>query len=118
MTINKIRLGACAGLLGLYAVAACSTSDQASETAAPAVPREVRTDAERRAIYRSGGHSTAVPDATPNRMGLGEHASEINRRKRPETLNTNAPNNTTTKTRYERLDYDFDIPFDSSRARP
>ena len=86
-------------------------SDQTAETAAPAaVPTEVRTDADRRAIYNSNGaaidNGYAVPDATPNRVRLGEQAADINRQKRIENLNTNDPNNTTPETRMQRLNYD------------
>ena len=87
---------------------ACTASEQSAETANPsAVPSEVRTDADRRAIYNSNGTgSSAVPDATPNRMRLGEQAADINRQKRIENANTNDPNNTTPETRLRRLGYD------------
>ncbi|GAC1376001.1 MAG: hypothetical protein NVSMB30_20870 [Hymenobacter sp.] len=92
-----------AGLLS-----ACTASEQSAETAAPpAVPTEVRTDADRRAIYNSNGatpgSSSAVPDATPNRMRLGEQAADINRQKRIENVNTNDPNTSTPETRLQRL---------------
>jgi hypothetical protein len=45
-----------------------------------------------------------IPDATPNTLRLGEQASDINRLKRPETLNTNDANITTTETRMQRID--------------
>ena len=95
---------------------ACSVSEQTSEKAAPtSVPTTVRTDADRRAIYNSNGAGTnsAVPDATPNRMRLGEQAAEINRQKRIENVNTNDPNNTTPETRLQRLNYD--PPVDTTR---
>jgi|GEM_PF-995523 len=107
------------------ALAACSASELSSETAAPraesaavpltetatpgVVPTAVNSDADRRAIYnanaaRGAAPAVAVPDATPNTMRLGEQASDINRLKRPETLNTNDPNTTTTETRMRRID--------------
>ena len=95
-------------LLGTGFVA-CTATDQRAETAAPAaVPTEVRTDADRRAIYNSNGSGTnsAVPDATPNRVRLGEQAADINRQKRIENINTNDPNTTTPETRLRRLNYD------------
>ena len=84
---------------------ACTAAEQPTESAAPGtpLPTEVRTDADRRAIYNSGGANSAVPDATPNRMRLGEQASEINRAKRIENVNTNDPNTTTPETRLQRL---------------
>ena len=88
---------------------ACTASEQPAETANPsAVPSQVRTDADRRAIYNSNGSSgrSAVPDATPNRVRLGEQAADINRQKRIENTNTNDPNNTTPETRLRRLGYD------------
>lgn len=92
------------------ALAACSASERTTETSAPrAVPTEVTTDADRRAIYnanatRGTAPAAAVPDATPNTLRLGEQASDINRLKRPESLNTNDPNTTTNETRMQRLD--------------
>lgn len=86
---------------------ACTASEQTAERATPsAVPREVQTDADRRAIYNSNGSSSAVPDATPNRMRLGEQAADINRKKRIENTNTDDPNNTSPETRLRRLSYD------------
>jgi len=91
-------------------LAACSATERTAETAAPrAVPTEVVTDADRRAIYNSNAPAGAasrapVPDATPNTQRLGEQASDINRLKRPETLNTNDANITTTETRMRRID--------------
>jgi hypothetical protein len=95
-------------LLATTCLMGCSVSDQTSETATPAaVPTTVRTDADRRAIYNSNGVPSrggyAVPDATPNRVRLGEQAAEINRDKRIENVNTDDPNNTTTETRLRRL---------------
>ena len=93
-------------LLLLPLLTACTTTDQAAEfRAAPGpVPTQVRTDADRRAIYANGRdtRSSAVPDATPNTQRLGEQASDINRRKRIETLNTNDPNTTSPETRVRR----------------
>lgn len=88
---------------------ACTAAEQSSERATPssAVPTEVRTDADRRAIYNRGAGATAspVPDATPNRVRLGEQAADINRQKRIENVNTNDPNTTTPETRLQRLQY-------------
>ena len=78
------------------------------QTSDQAVPSVVRTDADRRAIYNSNGQSSSVPDATPNRMRLGEQASDINSQKRVETIGTNDPNNTTPETRLRRIDYSGD----------
>ncbi len=109
-------------LLLAGSLAACSVSDQTSENAAPsAVPTAVRTDADRRAIYNSngapGGAGYAVPDATPNRVRLGEQAAEINREKRIENVNTNDPNNTTPETRLRRLNNNAPVPLDTARRR-
>ena len=102
---------------------ACTASEQSTETSRPSsVPTEVRTDADRRAIYNNGGNdggggtNAPVPDATPNRVRLGEQASDINRAKRIENLNTNDPNTTTPETRLQRLDYP--APPDPARRRP
>ena len=99
-------------------LSACTAAEQRAETAAPsAVPTEVRTDADRRALYNNaGGANSAVPDATPNRMRLGEQAADINRQKRIENTNTNDPNTTTPETRLQRLNYD--APLDTARRRP
>ena len=88
---------------------ACTASEQTAENAAPrSLPTEVSSDADRRALYNSNGTTTRagapIPDATPNVMRLGEGAADINRRKRPETLNTNDANITTPETRLQRLD--------------
>ena len=109
-------------LLLTGALAACSVSDQVSETAAPGtVPTEVRTDADRRAIYNSNGapgrSGSAVPDATPNRVHLGEQAADINREKRIESVNTDDPNTTTPETRLKRLNYNAPVPLDTVRRR-
>ena len=99
---------------------ACSVSEQTLETAAPvSTPTEVRTDADRRAIYNSNGAGTsngyAVPDATPNRVRLGEQAASINSQKRIENVNTNDPNNTTPETRLQRLRTNEPAPLDTAR---
>lgn len=100
--------------LGIALLAACTATEQRAETAMPAaVPTEVRTDADRRAIYNSNGTSSAVPDATPNRVRLGEQAADINRQKRIENTNTNDPNTTTPETRLRRLN--SDLPTDAPR---
>jgi len=99
-----------ASLVLPLALTACSTAEQTAENAAPrSVPTEVTTDADRRAIYnsnapRGSSATSAVPDATPNTLRLGEQAADINRLKRPETMNTNDANNTTTETRLQRID--------------
>ncbi|MDB5234022.1 MAG: hypothetical protein JWR44_1015 [Hymenobacter sp.] len=95
--------------LGAALVSACTASEQSAETANPtATPTQVNSDAERRAIYNNNGAGTnsSVPDATPNRVRLGEQAADINRQKRIENVNTNDPNNTTPETRMQRLNYD------------
>ncbi|ALW83684.1 hypothetical protein AUC43_00330 [Hymenobacter sedentarius] len=104
--------------IGAVLVAACTATEQKGETAAPsAAPTEVRTDADRRAIYNNGvGTNSAVPDATPNRVRLGEQAADINRQKRIENVNSNDPNNTPPETRINRLRYD--PPVDTLRRRP
>ncbi|MGI4821645.1 MAG: hypothetical protein ACRYFV_10600 [Janthinobacterium lividum] len=118
------------------ALASCSASELTTETAAPravstgqvaesatpgVVPTEVNSDADRRAIYnanapRGTAARTPVPDATPNVMRLGEQASDINRLKRPETLNTNDPNTTTNETRIQRIDQS--IPTSQPQTNP
>jgi hypothetical protein len=101
----------CCWLAAPALLGACTATEQTSEAAAPrALPTEVVTDADRRAIYNSNGQVRSaatgipIPDATPNTQRLGEQASDINRFKRPETLNTNDANNTTTETRMRRID--------------
>ncbi|GAB3317306.1 hypothetical protein GCM10027511_27490 [Hymenobacter humi] len=105
----RLLMGPSLLALGAVLLADCTATEQAGETATPtAVPNEVRTDADRRAIYNSNGTGTnsAVPDATPNRVRLGEQAADINRQKRIENVNTNDPNNTPNETRIKRLNYD------------
>ncbi len=116
------RYAALRSVLVVSSLAACSVSDQVSETAAPsATPTEVRTDADRRALYNSNGapgrRSAAVPDATPNRVRLGEQAADINREKRIENINTDDPNTTTPETRLKRLNYSAPMPPDTVRRR-
>jgi len=85
---------------------ACFTSQESTaEVDRPAaLPSQITTDAERQAAYNSGaGYGGSVPDATPGRVRLGEQASGINSRKRPESLNTNDANTTTNETRLRRL---------------
>ena len=109
-------------LLLACSLAACSVSDQVSETAQPsATPTQVRTDADRRALYNSNGvpsrNGYPMPDATPNRVRLGEQAADINRAKRIENINTNDPNNTTPELRIKRLNYNIPVPLDTMRPR-
>jgi hypothetical protein len=90
-------------------LAGCTATEQTAENAAPrSLPTQVNSDADRRALYESNGVNTQagapVPDATPNRMRLGEDAADINRRKLPGTLNTNNPNLATPETRLQRID--------------
>lgn len=91
---------------------ACTAAEQTAETATPSaqpIPTAVNSDADRRAIYESNGGRTgpgARPDASPNAVRLGEQASDINSRKRVETLGTNDPNTSTPETRLQRLDND------------
>jgi hypothetical protein len=106
MEIHQLRLlYAKVLLMGVLGLAtACSTADSASEVERPRVPTAIRTDADRQAAYNSGaGYGGSVPDATPNRVTLGEQASGINSRKRPESVNTNEPNTTSPETRLRRL---------------
>ena len=111
--VGRLVLSSSAALL----LVACTASEQTAERASPSsVPTEVRTDADRRAIYNSNGTNgtnSAVPDATPNRVRLGEQASDINRQKRIENVNSNDPNTTTPETRLPRLNYD--PPVDTTR---
>ncbi len=106
-----LRYSLRAATLGLpLLLAACTASERTAENAAPrSIPTEVTTDANRRALYNSNAPRGATtigpaPDATPNTLRLGEQASDINRFKRPETLNTNDANITTTETRLQRID--------------
>lgn len=107
--MKTIRVYPLCGLLLLGAsglLSSCFTSQETSnEVARPtAVPTEIRTDADRQAAYNSGGgYGGSVPDATPGRVQLGEQASGINSRKRPESLNTNEANTTSQETRLRRL---------------
>ena len=92
--------------LSVYSLDACTTSqEQAAEVGRPAVPSEILTDADRQAAYNSNaGYSGSTPDATPGRVpSIRNEASGINSQKRPETLNTNSPNNTPTETRLRRI---------------
>ncbi|WP_324672000.1 hypothetical protein [Hymenobacter sp. GOD-10R] len=92
---------------------ACTTAQEGTEYEQPRVPTAIRSDADRQAAYNSGtGYGGSVPDATPGRVRLGEQASGINNRKRPESVNTNDPNNTTPETRLRRLN---DAPIDTLR---
>lgn len=101
-------------LLAVLLLPACTATEQSTEQAAPgAAATEVSTDAERRAAYNNGSTDAAVPDATPNRVRLGEQASDINRAKRIENVNTNDPNTTTPETRIQRLK--TDPPVDAPR---
>jgi hypothetical protein len=102
----------CSALAASLGLGACTATEQTAETAAPT---QVNSDAERRAIYNGNGagNSSAVPDATPNRVRLGEQAADINRQKRIENLNTNDPNTSTPETRMQRLNYP--APLDSNR---
>lgn len=116
------RYAALRSVLVVSSLAACSVSDQVSETAAPSTtPTEVRTDADRRALYNSNGapsrRGAAVPDAMPNRVRLGEQAADINREKRIENINTDDPNTTTPETRLKRLNYSAPVPPDTVRRR-
>lgn len=109
-------------LLLAGSLVACSVSDQVSETATPsATPTQVRTDADRRALYNSDGvpsrNGYPVPDATPNRVRLGEQAADINRAKRIENINTDDPNNTTPELRIKRLNYSMPVPLDTVHPR-
>jgi len=99
----------------VLALSACTATEQTAETATPtAVPTSVNSDADRRAIYNSNGAGTVggreVPDATPNRVRLGEQAAGINSQRRIENVNTNDPNNTSPETRLQRLNYDAPLP--------
>ena len=114
-----------AALAALLALPACTATEQSAETARPSVvpvPTEVNSDADRRAIYNSGGTGTAggrtyaVPDATPNVMRLGEEAAESNRRQRVGNLNSDDPNTTTPENRLWRVDPGAPLP-DTSRFR-
>ena len=109
MTTIRVLRAAFLVALATDLLSACTATERTAETGVPSVPpTEVRTDADRRAIYNSNGTGTnsAVPDATPNRVRLGEQAADINRQKRIENTNTNDPNTTTPETRLQRLGTD------------
>ncbi|MBF9222272.1 hypothetical protein [Hymenobacter ruricola] len=110
---GRPALAACLAL----ALTSCTATEQTAETATPSSgPVQVNSDADRRAIYNgngTGSPSSAVPDATPNRVRLGEQAADINRQKRIENVNTNDPNNAPPETRMQRLNYP--APVDSTR---
>ncbi len=108
---HRVVLGLLPSLL-----AACTATNTATEAVAPAsrptaTPTSVGSDADRRAIYEANAPAApagnrrpaAVPDATPNTLRLGEQAADINRRKHPESLNTNDPNLSAPETRLQRL---------------
>lgn len=105
-------------LPALALLGACSTSQETTseENAVQRAPTRVLTDADRQAAYNSNaGYHGAVPDATPGRVAVGEQASGINSRKRPESLNTNDNNTTTPETRLQRLN---GAPADTLRLPP
>ncbi|UYZ61468.1 hypothetical protein [Hymenobacter weizhouensis] len=87
-------------------LAACTTTQETAteEGRVQSPPSTIRSDADRQAAYNSNaGYGGSVPDATPGRVPVGEQAAAINSRKRPESLNTNAPNTSTPETRLRRL---------------
>ena len=101
----RLLVGACL-LSAATLLSSCFTSQESSNEAGrpTALPATIQTDADRQAAYNSGaGYGGSVPDATPGRVPVGEQASGINSRKRPESLNTNDPNTTTPETRLRRL---------------
>jgi starvation-inducible outer membrane lipoprotein len=100
----KLRpLAALVPLLGLW-LSACTATQESAEERPARLPAQIRTDADRQAAHNSGaGYGGSVPDATPGRVRLGEQASGINSRKRPESLNSNDNNTTTPETRLQRL---------------
>ena len=107
-TARRLLLPVASGLL-----VACTTAQEGAEIEQPRVPTEIQSDADRQAAYNSNtGYGGSVPDATPGRVRLGEQASSINNRKRPESVNTNDPANTTPETRLRRLN---DAPIDTLR---
>ncbi|UYZ57526.1 hypothetical protein [Hymenobacter latericus] len=87
----------------LIGLGACSSADNALET--DRAPTEIRTDADRQAAYNRGlGSGSSVPDATPGRVPqVREQAAASGGRQRIETVNTNAPNNTTQEERVRRI---------------
>lgn len=105
-------------LPALALLAACTTSQETTgeESAVRRPPTRILTDADRQAAYNSNaGYGGSVPDATPGRVPLGEQASSINSRKRPESLNTNDNNTTSPETRLRRLN---GAPADTLRLPP
>lgn len=101
---------------GIGFLTACTTADTVAETERPRLPSNIATDADRQAAYNSGaGYGGSVPDATPGRVRLGEQASGINSRKRPESVNTDDANTTTPETRLRRLN---GAPTDTIARRP
>jgi hypothetical protein len=101
---SRLLTGALLLGVGSLTTSCFTTQESAAEVDRPRVSNQITTDAERQAAYNSGaGYGGSVPDATPGRVRLGEQASGINSRKRPETLNTNDPNTTPNETRLNRL---------------
>lgn len=87
-----------------WATACTATQEQAAEVDRAPLPTQIRTDADRQAVYNSGTRSgAAIPDATPGRVRLGEQAARSNSRQRIENVNTNDPNTSTPETRLRRL---------------
>jgi hypothetical protein len=103
--------------LPLLWLAACTSSDSALE--ADRAPTVIRTDADRQAAYNRGlGTGNAVPDATPRRIPqVREQAAASGARQRIETVNTNAPNNTSPEERMRRIQGNPTIAQDTL-ARP
>ncbi|QIX62410.1 hypothetical protein HER32_14965 [Hymenobacter sp. BT18] len=95
----RLLLPVLAGMLS------CTTAEESAvERERPTAPASITTDADRQAAYNSNaGYGGSVPDATPGRVPIREQSSGINSRKRPETLNTDDPNNSTPETRLRRL---------------
>ncbi|KUG09473.1 hypothetical protein [Solirubrum puertoriconensis] len=91
------------GAFSLTGLGACSSTDSALET--DRAPSEIRTDADRQAAYNRGlGTGNSVPDATPGRVPqVREQAAASGGRQRIESVNTNAPNNTTQEERMLRI---------------
>lgn len=101
-----------------WAAAACTSTDSAIETERP--PAVIRTDADRQAAYNNGlGTGNAVPDATPGRVPqVREQAAATGARQRIETVNTNAPNNTSPEERVRRIQGNPTIALDTLPSRP
>jgi len=101
----QFLLSLASAVLLLSSTACTISQEQGVEVARPAAPTEILTDADRQAAYNSnaGYGSGTAPDATPGRVQPGQQASSTNARQRPESLNTNLPNNTPTETRLSRL---------------